>query len=606
MIGREIGRPALAVVAVAVAAFAGLAILSLVVPVPRFFLDELFYMEAAVNLGEGDGLRFRDEAWGYGPLYPILLSGVVRATASQETTYELAKVMNALWFAVATVPLYLLARQVIRPWPSVAVVALSMLIPSTVYASVVMTESAAFLSSSVALLAIVAALRRPSVWFHILAVVAILVAALVRTQFVTLVPAYLGAIVLAAWVSPSLRHRLRAHPVALLPAMALLAAGVGRLVLAVGRGEEVGDVLGSYSVLARPYDPVDLAVSLARQVGDLALYLAVVPVVVAPAVLAGWRAGAKRGRDGEAALFATVISLTLVTLVVVAAFSSTEFSLGLLHDRNFFYLVPLGLIVLIAWVTGGMPRPPWLLGLGAAIALVGLASLPYDWLEREEWAAQFEATATELPGQVAQLLPDGTLPVAVLAAGVCACAAAVLAPRRAGWAIVGAVGVVLVLNSVIAWRSAFPEPRSEGVGGRGTRAWVDAHVPTGSDATLLFVVRPCEGLYERNAALQTLFFNRRAEESLGVGREGVALPIQATVLRDGRIVAIDGRTPTDLFVVAQPGVTLVGHRVATGTRANLVLWRIAPPLRAADATSDTELARCGPERPGTSSRSGSG
>jgi hypothetical protein len=314
-------------------------------------------------------------------------------------------------------------------------------------------------------------------------------------------------------------------------------------------------------------------------------------------VLAAWRDGARRGRDAEAAVFATVIALSSVTLAVVAAFSSTEFSLGLLHDRNFFYLVPLGLIVLIAWVTGGMPRPPWQLGVGAAIALVGLASLPYDWLEREEWAAQFEATATELPGQIAQLLPEGTLSVAVLFAGACACAAAFLAPRAAGGAIVGAVAVVLVLNSAIAWRSAFPEPRSEGVGGRGTRAWVDAHVPNGSDATLLFVVRSCEGLYERNAALQTLFFNRRAEESLGVGREGVALPIQATVMRDGRIVAIDGVTPADRFVVAQPGIALVGRRIATGTRANLVLWRIAPPLRAADATSDTELAACGTGEP---------
>ena len=42
--------------------------------VPRFFLDELSYMKAGTSFAQGDGLRFRGQAWGFGALYPILIA----------------------------------------------------------------------------------------------------------------------------------------------------------------------------------------------------------------------------------------------------------------------------------------------------------------------------------------------------------------------------------------------------------------------------------------------------------------------------------------------------------------------------------------------------
>jgi hypothetical protein len=582
----------LALGAVGLVALAALAVLAHLVPVPRFFLDELFYSEAAVNHAEGRGLEFRGEAWEYGAAYPLVLSALVRLTSSQETTYELAKLANVAFFTAAAVPVYLLARQVLRPWPSVVVVALTLAIPSTTYVSVVMTESLAFLASSVAILGIALAVRSTRVLVHAFAIGAILLASAVRTQFLVLLVAYVGALALTAWISPDLRLRLRSRPVALAPALLVLVLAAARIVVALVRGEGLDDLVGAYGVLVRSYDPLDVGVSLARQVGDLTLFLAAVPVVVAPAVAVMWWAGARRGRDGDAAALATLVAVSVSMLTVVAAFSSTEFALGLLHDRNFFYVVPLWLVVLVAWVTGGMPRSLPTIAIGAALALVGLAALPFDWLEREEWAAQFEATATELPGQVAQVLPGGALPVVVLAGGVVAVAAVALARRPVGWILVGVVAAVLLANGASAWRSAFPEPRSNAAGPRGSRDWVDSHAD-GADASVLFVSGACERTYDRNAVLQTLFFNRRAETALGIGPgEGVAQPIPATVRPDGRIVAVDGTPLTDTLVVTQPDVALVGRRLASGSRADLVLWRITPPLRAARARSDAELTAC--------------
>ena len=45
------------------------------------------------------------------------------------------------------------------------------------------------------------------------------------------------------------------------------------------------------------------------------------------------------------------------------------------------------------------------------------------------------------------------------------------------------------------------------------------------------------------------------------------------------------------YVFTQPGVELVGRRVAEGTAAGLVLWRVGGPVRVVGATSNEQLRR---------------
>ncbi len=130
-------------------------------------------MEAAASLADGEGLQVRGEPYRYGALYPTVAAPVVALAGDREAAYALLKVLNSLLFALTAVPAYLLARRLLEPWPSVAVAALSVAVPSSVYVTVVMTESVAYLTATWALLAIVLAVERPTAWRQLAALVAV-------------------------------------------------------------------------------------------------------------------------------------------------------------------------------------------------------------------------------------------------------------------------------------------------------------------------------------------------------------------------------------------------------------------------------------------------
>ena len=132
------------------------------VSTPRVHPDEHIYGGGGASLGEGDGLRLRGEPYELGPVYPAILASVLVIAGDRETAYHLYKIVNGLLFALAAIPIYLVARRLLRPWWSVGVAAFSIAIPSSMYVALVMTESASYLAYSVALLAIVLALERPS------------------------------------------------------------------------------------------------------------------------------------------------------------------------------------------------------------------------------------------------------------------------------------------------------------------------------------------------------------------------------------------------------------------------------------------------------------
>ena len=214
-------------------------------PFPRVFLDELIYMDAASSIAHGHGLQVREEPYVFAVLYPILLAPLL-AIFDRDVAYEAAKMINALAFALAAVPIYLLARRPLSPWPSVGVSALSIAIPSAMYTSVLMTESVAYLISCSALLAIALALEKPTVTRQVAALALIGAATLTRPQFVVLYPALVVSLVAV----PHLLHRrpaLRQLARGIWPTLVAGLAGVGAIVL--GPLITGGEALGAYSVL---------------------------------------------------------------------------------------------------------------------------------------------------------------------------------------------------------------------------------------------------------------------------------------------------------------------------------------------------------------------
>src|SRR5207245_3729666 len=117
-----------------------------------------------------------------------LLAPILSLVSDREHAYALAKTLNALLFALSAVPVYLLARRVLRPWPSAGAAALSIAIPSSMYVSVVMTESLAYLTASTALYAMFLALERASPGRQLAAIAAIFLACTARLQLAGLFP----------------------------------------------------------------------------------------------------------------------------------------------------------------------------------------------------------------------------------------------------------------------------------------------------------------------------------------------------------------------------------------------------------------------------------
>lgn len=593
---RQTGRrvtPRVAVGLIAVASFALWGTLGYAASVPRFFTDELAYMKTAVSFAQGHGLHFEGTSWGYGPVFPVLVGVIVRSTPNQEVAYELLKLANALFLALAIVPIYLLSRRVLPPWPSVAVAGLSAAIPSTMYASVAMTESLGYLLACWSIYAIALVFERPTVLRQAAALGLITMAIATRPQLVALYGGYLlglGALFLSRarrdWSS-------RAAWASLWPTALSVAVGLAWLAWPVAHGHGIGRSLGSYSVLAQSYAPLEVAKWFVYHLGLLTLYLGVVPVAIAPVVVARWWTQAREGEPRKAAFLWLFVAQNVVGIGLIAAFASTSAGLGILYDRYLFYLVPLWLLALVVWLHDGMPRPVRPLAVGTVATVVLVATLPYDVVGKRSWFQHFEAVATGAWGKVglvAARLPLVSLRMAAVLFAAIAVAAVVLVPRHRRWILPGVVALVLAANLSLSWRSAFVDAGTYGLSPPGSRTWVDDRLGQDANVTVLIVSRTCQRAgQERFAGIETDFFNRSVRATATLGGEGGGAPTALDVLPDGRLAHRSGAPLNTYYVVAPSGIRIRGRQLATGMLPKLVLWETGGQVRVENATSARQL-----------------
>jgi hypothetical protein len=562
------------------------------VSTPRVHPDEHIYAGAAASLGEGEGLRLRGERYELGPLYPAILAPILAAAGDRETAYPLYKVANALLFALAAFPLYLVARRLLRPWWSVGVAAFSLAIPSSMYVALVMTESASYLTYSIALWAIVLALERPSTARQLGVLAAVALAYATRAQFAVLFAAYVLALV-AVWIVVPRRPHLRAALRRLWPTLGALVLGVLALVVRpLVTGASPLDAVGAYEVLFRGYDPLDIVKWSAYHLADLELYLAVVPIAVAPIVLVRLWSQARAGSRVAASFGATFLAVNGGMLFVTAAFASTEFGFDRLHDRNVFYLAPLWLVVLGVWLADGLPRPRVATAVGIGLALGLLVALPFRYIASDVgvdvvpsalWARLQEHLAGEVV-TARKLMVVLVLVLLVLVA---------LLPRRLWWVLPAVLLVGFATTGTLAWqRIADAEENAVFAGGL-ERDWVDSRLPSGARVTKVYLVSdacPASAL-TWHALYLTEFFNRTVERADYIDDSiPDGLPIRRVdVQSNGQLVYGPGEPLNAEFVVTQPGIELVGRQLGVGTAANLVLWRTGGPVRIVGASSDADV-----------------
>src|SRR4051794_13457246 len=149
--------------------------------------DELRYIREAIEWGSGRPVVPGTETWATASQLEPMLLAPIWALFSTWRAYQVTHVATSLLFASAVFPVYLLARSVLRSqgWALVAA-ALSVVIPWSVMAGVVMLENTAYPAAMWALLAVQLAGVRQSRRADLVALAALVVAFLARSQLLVL------------------------------------------------------------------------------------------------------------------------------------------------------------------------------------------------------------------------------------------------------------------------------------------------------------------------------------------------------------------------------------------------------------------------------------
>ena len=548
------------------------------IDVPTVFGDELIHWDASRSLASGDGLRVRGGGYGFGPVYPVLLAPVHLLTDSDLSAYQWARVLNAVLFALAAVPVYLLARRTLEPGWSLACAALAAVIPSALYTGFVMTEGAAYAACCLALLAFARCVESPTVAWQMLALGSLVLATGVRYQLASLALALVGALLVRFMLVRRSRPRRWDHLARVWPLLLVLALGV----VALGVRAALGNPLAGYGDLWRSYDLGEVLRWSWRSLAGLGLYLALVPILVAPAALLALARDARHGDRAAGAFVGLFLSVNAVLLGVVGAFSSTEFGVGFLHDRYLFYVVPLWLVLTASWAASPVPLRPVALLTGALLALALVWTLP-TYLLNDDGGRRFDAIAAAIPSELAGLAGRSEPSRWSLVAGTLAAVAFTLLATRFGrWLVLVPVAVAFAVSGAIGWDTRIDVARNVTFAplDAETTAWVDRAV---SDDATVGTLAGSVSVPTRDALRLTEFFNA----SIGPAYDFAAgyaptLASERVRVAGGGVVAAE-TGPIDVeWVVAPEDLALVGSVRAEGTLAGLRLWRVTDPVRIRD------------------------
>jgi hypothetical protein len=342
--------------------------------------DELRYERLAVSIARsgspiprihGELVRNLDQ------LYPVLLAPLFR-TGTVLSDVHRAHILGAWLMCSACIPAFLLARRVTRRlWIAYLIGVLAICLPWMLYASFLLTEVVAYPVFLWSLLAFQAALSNPCRRNDLLALGAILVVFLARTELAGVVAVFPLAVVafeLAAPRTGSLRARtrlaaracVRDHPVA---AVAYLALAIAAVVFVLA-----GGTLSSVSEYAPQTNLSLLSSGLVKafvgHISQVAFGMALLPFVVGTAW--AYTNALRPQPDRERHAFACVAAILVPVLVFEIAKWDTSAIGRVTFDRYLFYLVPAVLLAFVCALLDGR-RMGWALAVMGGIVCIGFA-----------------------------------------------------------------------------------------------------------------------------------------------------------------------------------------------------------------------------------------
>ena len=557
------------------------------VAVPTVFADELIFISLAKGLSRGDGPLVRGvETLGYGLAYPALLAPVYALADDGADAFAAAQVTNAVVMASAGIPAYLLARMVLERSDALLVAALTVLTPLLWYTAYVMTESLFYPAFVWTAYAVSRALARPSTLLQAVALGGLVGLCTVRPQAIVLLPAAATAVGIVL-VRGAERGGLRRY--------GLLLGGLCGLALVGGvvRLLSSASPVGAYDVLLTWPDPVELLVWTGRELGGLTLAVGVVAVVVFP--IATIRMLGPAASDEERAVGAISLAFVSWMLLSVSVLDSSPYGLGWTHLRNLTAVIPLILLVGVAWVRQGMPRPALTATVGAALALLGALTVRAADLQHE---GRFDAPSFLPWGPFAsEVLPLDRLLVLCVAVAV-----VVALTTRVEWALPLSVVAAFVVMSPPIVPSETP-PWGIERDDIAQLAILDREVTPHGDAIVITAGFPdaqCDSQPLALAALWTEVLNTSAQAgslfegdliestpSLSIAPDGTLLRAGAPVI--ARAVAIDARVPVDGVPIGRVNLRELGGELS-GAPGGLRIWRTDGRVRLTDPEAARALA----------------
>ena len=273
-------------------------VLSRGVDAPWIAPDEHLYGLVGRSLVNGDGFTIVGEPVPfYSFLYPLFV-GLAQLGTSAATGLTVAQVAQALVMSATAIPVFLWARPLAGARLALFAATLTVLIPGLAYSALLMSEALYYPVAVVAVWALAACLRDPTLSRQLLFVAALGVAVATRLQAVGFVAALVVALAILAVAERSLAPFRRVQ----VSLVVLAAGGTAWLVWRLASGGR--EALGAYATLAEAeeYSIGDLASSIAWQTGAVVILTVGVPLV-ALGVLA-WET--LRGHEQDAGVRALV------------------------------------------------------------------------------------------------------------------------------------------------------------------------------------------------------------------------------------------------------------------------------------------------------------
>jgi hypothetical protein len=552
---------------------------------PWIMIDELIYSDLARSLGDDGTLHVRGEAIPWSNFgYVVLIAPAWLLTEAQSTAYTLAKAINVGLGVLALVVVYVWARRLTTPVYAAVAAGLAALMPSLLYAGMLMSENGFLPAFLVAAFATALALERPTLTRQALAFAAIGLACFIRVQGIILVAILPAAVLLAALLEARVaapgcrlralwRYLLRFWPTA--AGLVLLALAYVALKLAQGRPLSTG--LGGYQVVAEAdYPLADVVRWFFRHFADLSLATGVFPVA-ALIVLVGLAFLRGTPTPAERAFLATAVAAT-VAIVAQASLFASSFAFRI-EERNMFCVFPLLFVGLALWLHGGAPRPPW--PLGAAAAAAPAAAIVFALPLRELLGIQiFSDTFALIPMLRLSQLLDGGVDRVVLVLALAAIAAAavfVLIPSRWAALLPLSMAAFFMLSTYAVHGAIRDYAVNLDAGTSGAdRSWIDRAVGPKQPVDYIYGAG-YDAIVEGSTLWQAEFWNKSLDDVYNIG---IAPPFALTEVSapldrgNGHLQAPE---PPDRYVVAAERLNLAGTVVAR--HGPLALYRLDAPAR---------------------------